>query len=321
MFPESDRNDTRFVIPVESNGIGHDAVWNDDFHHALHVLLTSEQDGYYQDFQGIEDLAKSFSEGFVYSGQYSKFRHRRHGNSSKGIPCKRFVVFAQNHDQIGNRRSGDRLAQSLSLDQSKLAAGVLLLSLYLPMLFMGEEHGEPAPSQYFVSRGDSDLIEAVRRGRKEEFARFDWQGEVPDPQSEETFLNSKLDWGLRLNGNHRLLWQFHQELLRLRRAVPALARLDRNATQVECRTGENSLLVTRGTEPGRVFCLFRAGLSTAELAIGFPSGRWRKLLDSADPKWAGQRSKVPDFLVSTGEVQLGPRGWSVVVFAEIATGD
>ena len=321
VFPESDRNDARFVIPCESNGTGHDAVWNDDFHHALHVLLTGERDGYYRDFYGIEDLAKSFREGFVYSGQYSKFRRRRHGNSSKDIPGKSFIVFAQNHDQIGNRCAGDRLAQSLSLDQLKFAAGVLLLSPYLPLLFMGEEYGEPAPFQYFVSHGDAALIEAVRRGRKEEFARFDWQDEIPDPQSEQTFLNSKLNWELQLHGSHRILWQFHQELLRLRRTVPALARLDRSATQIECRTDENVLLVKRGTEPNHVFSVFHAGVSTAELAIAFPSGRWSKLLDSADHEWAGQGRQVPDILVSTGEVQLALRGWSVVVFGGIANGD
>jgi maltooligosyltrehalose trehalohydrolase len=321
VFPESDRNDVRFVILAESNGIGHDAVWNDDFHHALHVLLTGERDGYYQDFQGIEDLAKSFREGFVYSGQYSKFRRRRHGNSAKDIPGKRFIVFTQNHDQIGNRRAGDRLAQSLSLDQLKFAAGMLLLSPYLPLLFMGEEYGEPAPFQYFVSHGDADLIEAVRRGRKEEFARFDWQGEIPDPQSEQTFLNSKLNWDLQLRGSHRILWQFHRELLRLRRTVPALARLDRSTAQIECRPDENALLMKRGTEPGRVFSLFHAGSSTAELAIAVPQGRWRKLLDSADRKWGGQGNQVPDTLVSTGEVQLALSAWSVLVFAGMANGD
>jgi maltooligosyltrehalose trehalohydrolase len=321
VFPESDRNDAQFVSPVESNGIGHDAIWNDDFHHALHVLLTGEQDGYYQDFHGIEDLATSLREGFVYSGPYSRFRRRRHGNSSKDIPGKNFIVYTQNHDQIGNRRAGDRLAKSFSLDQLKFAAGVLLLSPYLPLLFMGEEYGDPSPFQYFVSHGDSDLIEAVRRGRKEEFARFNWQREIPDPQSEQTFLNSKLDWELQLQGNHRILWQFHRELLRLRRAVHALARLDRSAMQVECRAGENLLLVQRGMEPGRVFSLFYAGRSTAEYEIAFPSGRWRKLLDSADHEWAGQGSQVRNILVFTGEVHLALRGWSVVVFAEIGNDD
>jgi len=320
VFPESDRNDARLVIPCESNGIGHDSLWNDDFHHALHVQLTGERDGYYQDFHGIEDLATSFREGFVYSGQYSKFRRHRHGNSSKDCPGKSFIVFAQNHDQIGNRRVGDRLAQSLSFDQLKFAAGVLLLSPYLPLLFMGEEYGEPAPFQYFVSHGDADLIEAVRRGRKEEFARFDWKGEIPDPQSEQTFLNSKLDWELRHLGNHRILWHFYQELIRLRRTVPAFSRLDRRTMQIECHTDENVLVMKRGTEPGRVLSLFHAGKSMAELAIAFPSGRWRKLLDSADQEWAGQGSQVPDILISTGDLQLALPGWSVVVFGWEANG-
>ncbi len=155
LIAESNRNDTRVVNARENGGWGLDAVWNDDFHHSLHVLLTGEQKGYYEDFRGIGDLAVSFREGFVYSGQYSKFRRRRHGISSRDVAAKRFVVSAQNHDQIGNRRDGDRLTKLVSFEQLKLAAGTLLLSPFVPLLFMGEEYAEPAPFQYFVSHGDA----------------------------------------------------------------------------------------------------------------------------------------------------------------------
>ena len=197
---ESNRNDARVVRAAGSCGWGLDAVWNDDFHHSLHVLVTGEQDGYYQDYRAIEDLAGCYREGFLYAGKYSKFRQKHYGNSSKEIPAKRFVVFAQNHDQVGNRPVGDRLSQLVSIDRLKLLAGTVLLSPFLPMLFMGEEYGESAPFQYFVSHEDRALSEAVHRGRKEEFARFGWLGDIPDPQAETTFLDCKLNWDLQPKG-------------------------------------------------------------------------------------------------------------------------
>ena len=190
LFPESNRNDAREVTSPSEGGLGLDSVWNDDFHHALHVLLTGEQTGYYEDFHGVNDLAQAFRAGFVYSGQYSKYRGRRHGNSSQKIPGQSLIVFAQNHDQVGNRLLGDRLAQTASFEQLKLAAGVVLLAPYIPLIFMGEEYGDTAPFLYFVSHGDPALVEAVRKGRAEEFARFGWGAEIPDPQSEETFGRS-----------------------------------------------------------------------------------------------------------------------------------
>jgi maltooligosyltrehalose trehalohydrolase len=321
LFPESDRNDARMVTPRELGGWGLDSVWNDDFHHSLHVLLTGEQDGYYKDFHGIDDLASAYRQGFVYTGQHSAFRQRRHGNSSKEIPAKRFIVFTQNHDQVGNRRAGDRLAQLVSFDALKLAAGVLLLSPYIPMLFMGEEYGEPAPFQYFVSHGDAALIEAVRNGRKEEFSRFDWNDEVPDPQSEQTFLCSKLDWGLQAHGHHRILWQFHKELLYLRKSVSSLARLDKDALQVESFTDQQVLFVQRWDASSRVFIAFQADSAPMELTLPVPAGRWKKILDSAEQQWAGQGSQAPDILVSSGEAQLSFSPWSFLVFKEIGGGE
>jgi len=155
---------------------GLDAQWCDDFHHALHTLLTGEQTGYYLDFGSLEHLDKAFTEGFVYSSQYSAYRRRRHGNSSCHVPPRQFVVFSQNHDQVGNRLLGERLSTLVSFEALKLVAGMVILSPYIPLLFMGEEWGERAPFQYFTSHSDAALVHAVRRGRQAEFASFRWQG-------------------------------------------------------------------------------------------------------------------------------------------------
>ncbi len=229
LLAESDLNDSRIVRPREVGGYDLDAQWSDDFHHSLHTLLTGEQNGYYADFVGDEGeahvatLARAIRDGYVYSGQYSRVRRRRHGNSARSVPGHRFIVSLQNHDQVGNRAAGDRLSASVSFERLKLGAGVLLLAPYIPLIFMGEEYGEKAPFQYFVSHSDTDLIEAVRAGRRNEFAAFAWQEDVPDPQDESTFMRSKLNLDLRTGGHHKLLWLFYQELLRLRRALPALA--------------------------------------------------------------------------------------------------
>src|SRR5579862_790268 len=197
LIAESDLNDARVLLPREKGGYGLAAQWSDDFHHSLHTLLTRERNGYYGDFGDVHHLAGVIRDGWYYRGQFSHFRRRQHGNSARGIAKSRFVVFSQNHDQVGNRALGERLSRLVSFEGQKLAAGVTLLSPFVPLLFMGEEYGETSPFQYFVSHGDKDLIEAVRRGRQEEFASFGWKTEVPDPQAESTFVNSKLHQQLR----------------------------------------------------------------------------------------------------------------------------
>jgi maltooligosyltrehalose trehalohydrolase len=316
LIPESNRNDARVVSAPEEGGWGFDAVWNDDFHHSLHVLLTGERDGYYQDFCGIEDLAGSYREGFLYVGQYSKFRQKRYGSSSRQIPAKRFVVYAQNHDQVGNRRSGDRLSQSLSFAQLKLAVGLVLLSPYIPLLFMGEEYSERAPFEYFVSHGDPSLVEAVRRGRRGEFARFGWTGDIPDPQSEATFLDSKLHWDLQTVGNHRILWHFYQELLRIRRTVPPLAELDKNAMAVTSFADEKVLLVRRWNASSQILIVCHFCQVPSELLLPIPRGRWHRTLDSAEERWGDEVSETPTVIESRGTVQLTLNPWAFLVFAK-----
>ena len=197
-------------------------MWSDDYHHAVHSLLTGERAGYYQDFERLEDLAEAYRSGFTYSGQFSPYRDRRHGNSPADLEPWRFVVCCQNHDQVGNRARGERLSSLLDWESLKLAAGLELLSPHIPLLFMGEEYAETAPFLYFVSHGDPALVEAVRRARRQEFALFTWEGEVPDPQDEATFLRSKVNSVLATKGRGQVLHRLYRNLIDLRRTVPAL---------------------------------------------------------------------------------------------------
>jgi maltooligosyltrehalose trehalohydrolase len=315
LFPESNRNDPRVVSAVEAGGLGFDAVWNDDFHHSLHVLLTGEREGYYQDYSGVEDLEGCYRKGFLYAGRYSKFRRARYGRSSENIPAKRFIVCAQNHDQIGNRRIGDRLSRTLSLDQLKLAAGAALLSPFIPLLFMGEEYGELAPFQYFVSHGDPALIEAVRRGRQEEFTKFGWTGVAPDPQDESVFLSSKLNWDLRDDGDHQILWEFYKELLRLRRELPPLARLDKESLKVTALVEQKVLVLRRWDSSNQVLIICHFDRNSIELALSIPSGRWRKTLDASETTHGGD-SRAPKIFEARGELQLSLGPWALLVLVQ-----
>ena len=193
---ESDLNAPQVLLPASVGGLGFDAQWSDDFHHSLHALLTGEKTGYYVDYGTVSDLAAVSTAAYLFTGQYSQFRQRRYGAPPNMREGEKFVVSAQNHDQVGNRMHGDRLSSLLSFEQLKVSAGALILFPFLPMLFMGEEYGETAPFQYFTSHSDEDLIESVRKGRHEEFEAFTWQGEAPDPHDEETFRRSKLNWNL-----------------------------------------------------------------------------------------------------------------------------
>ena len=280
VIAESDLNDARVVKSTDSGGYDLDAQWNDDFHHALRSLLTGELDGYYSDFGRFSDLAKGVQEGFILSGGYSTFRRRRHGSSSVEIPPGRLVVFSQNHDQIGNRMRGERPDEHLVPQQLMLAAATVLLSPYLPLLFMGEEYAESAPFPYFVSHGDADLVEAVRKGRLEEFTAFTRQGTPPDPQSESTFLSAKLDQERRHRGNHRAIFNFYRELIRLRKECAPIAKLSRNDMQVVACEEEKVLAVTRSEGGIEVLCLFNYSDQARVIDPSLASGKMSVLLDS-----------------------------------------
>ncbi|MGB6482501.1 MAG: malto-oligosyltrehalose trehalohydrolase [Candidatus Acidiferrales bacterium] len=313
IIAENDRNDARSLAPREAGGFGLDSQWNDDFHHAVHALVTGERGGYYQDFGTIDHLAKACREGFLYAGQYSAFRRRRHGSSSADTPCYQFVVFSQNHDQVGNRAQGERLSQIVSFETLKLVAGVVLLSPFIPLLFMGEEYGELSPFQYFVSHEDTGLIEKVRQGRRKEFERFAWRGDIPDPASPDTFMHSKLHWEEREHGQHRTLLLFYTELLRLRRAIPALSNPSKTTSRVTIFEPD-TLIVERWHEQDRIVIFYNFEADPISVHCSFPPGMWEKQLESSDEKWAGPRSSTPSSLQASNQVSLDVQGRSFVLF-------
>lgn len=287
VIAESDLNNVRIINPVEIGGYGLDAQWNDDFHHSLHTLITGDCKGYYEDFGKIWHIEKAFREGFVYSGEYSQYRKRRHGNSSKGRPSYQFIVFSQNHDQVGNRAIGDRLSRAQSFEKQKVAAGITILSPCIPLLFMGEEYGEISPFQYFVSHSDEELVRAVRQGRKEEFVSFGWKGEIPDPQAESTFLNSKVNIRLHLQGKHNIFFNFYRELIKLRKEIPAFSNLIKENMEIWGFEEEKVLFVRRWFEDEEVFCIYNFNEKDIELNLMLPEGIWKKMLGSSSKEWGG----------------------------------
>ncbi len=311
LIAESDLNDVRTLRSKELGGFGLDAQWCDDFHHALHALLTGEDDRYYQDFGKCEHLEKSFKESFVYSGQYAPHRKRKHGSSAKEQPAHQFVVFSQTHDQIGNRILGDRLSKIVDFEALKLAAGTVLISPYIPFLFMGEEYGESAPFFYFVSHSDENLIEAIRKDKQQEFKIFEGRGEFQDPQSPETFQKCKLNWEKQTEGKHKILWEWHQHLIQLRRTIPALKKLDKNSLEVSSIETEKILFLRRWTDKSQIFCIVNFNKKQVTFKAALPQGNWQKILDSTDLKWMGAGSNLPEKITSEQELTVKPQSFAL----------
>jgi maltooligosyltrehalose trehalohydrolase len=286
LIAESDLNDSRVVRTRENHGYGLDAQWSDDFHHAVHALLTGEAEGYYEDFVDpageapLQYLVRALCEGYVYSGQYAAYRGRRHGNSAREIPAHRFVVCIQNHDQVGNRMEGERLTTLVSWEKLKLGAAIMLLSPYVPMLFMGEEYGETAPFLYFISHTDPDLVEAVRQGRRQEFAAFMAHGEPPDPQAEETFRRSQLNHALAQEGKHKELCELYRTLIHLRNSLLPLTLLSKDHLEVTPFEEQRVLLLRRWYGTEQIFALFNFSEALATVQLRLPAGHWRKQTDS-----------------------------------------
>ena len=286
LIAESDLNSPRVVKSPEIGGHGFDAQWLDDFHHARDVLLDPAGRERYEDFGQMEQLAKAYTDGFVHSGEYVKFRKRKHGASSVGLPGDQFVVFNQNHDQIGNRVGGERLSLLVDFERQKLAAAAILLSPYVPMLFMGEEYGEDTPFFYFVSHSEPELIEAVREGRRKEFENYQWDTEPPRPDDEDTFRRSRIDWTKRTRGKYLTMLQWHQTLIGLRRTEPTLQNVRKNEVRVHVLNRKGYLLQRISEdEEEHLFCLFN--LCDDPISYTFPDwqGTWKKILDSKESHW------------------------------------
>jgi maltooligosyltrehalose trehalohydrolase len=295
---ESDLNDPKLIRPIEQYGYGLDGQWSDDFHHAVHALLTEETLGYYADFGHVDDVAASLEEPFVYNGSYSPHRRRRHGGESVGLPREKFVVAIQNHDQIGNRASGDRLSTVLAPDQLRLAAALLLLSPYVPLIFMGEEYGETNPFQYFVSHGDPQLVEAVRAGRSKEFEAFGWGDDVPDPQAEETFRRSMLDRARASRPEHAAMYQLYRDLLALRDEEPMLLPDGADITVGETQGCITMVRRPRGASDGKGGELVAVFNCTAEShEVSLPDGlggRWTLRLTTDATGYGGEGRSVEE---------------------------
>jgi maltooligosyltrehalose trehalohydrolase len=233
LIAESDLNDPRVVTPRECGGFGMDAQWSDDFHHSLFAVLNpGPQEGYYADFGSLEQLAKAIERTFVYDGIYSSYRKRSHGRRISRLPQHRFMGFIQNHDQVGNRALGDRICGIAGFDRAKIAAALVLLGPFVPMLFQGEEWAASSPFQYFADH-EPELAQLVSDGRRKEFAAFGWDpASIPDPEARATYERSKIKWSELLQSPHAEMLFWYRELIRLRRTTPSLNDGEQRHTRV-----------------------------------------------------------------------------------------
>ncbi len=276
LIAESDLNDPRMVHPRVRGGYGLDAHWADDFHHALHRYFTDEVAGYYVDFNGLGDVVTALRDGYVYQGQYSAHRKRKHGRPPAFVATDQLVVCAQNHDQIGNRATGERLSMMLQPWQLKAVAALTLLSPFVPMLFQGEEWGASTPFLYFTDHQDTELGRLVSEGRAREFSSFEWQGEVPDPQHGDAFAKSKLNWSESTEGMHAELLQWHRELIRIRHDKARRRAAGKRSPKALVRANEKAQWLRCLHEDVLTVCNF----ATKPQTVPMPAGDWHLVLGS-----------------------------------------
>ncbi|MFD2932913.1 malto-oligosyltrehalose trehalohydrolase [Spirosoma flavum] len=321
LLVECDLNDPRFIDPLTRQGYGMNAQWMDEFHHSLRVAIGEEKTGYYADFDGLANLAKSYRDGYVYDGQFSTVRKKFFGRKADIDSGQKFIVFSQNHDQVGNRKQGERSSQLYSYNALKLLAGAVLVSPYIPLLFMGEEWGETNPFFYFVSYSKPELIDAVRQGRQEEFATSHPDEKVADPQTEETYKEAKLQWNLLEQSPHQSLLWYYQTLIALRQQLPALYHLDRQQIDVIDDPEKETLTIHRWHEDQHVLCLMNFAKQPQSIPlqiVGDEHTLWQKLLDSADPQWQLhpklETSTAPEFVSGSETIRL--QAESFILYAQ-----
>ena len=295
LIAECDLNDRRYLEPLEKNGLGMDAQWLDEFHHSLRVAAGEKRNGYYSEFEGVKHLTKAYQEAYVFDGGFSPHRQKFFGTSAADLPDHQFIVFSQNHDQIGNRMLGERSGMLYSPEIQRLMATAVMISPYTPMLFMGEEWASKKPFLYFVDHSDPDLIQAVREGRRREFADFHDEGEIPDPQAQDTFDQSILDWNEKEGGPHRDMLAYYRALISLRKNHPLLQQRDRKQFQVVCYPHQHTIFITVLHETSRLLCILNFSSSDQTFSLDDDT-TWQKIWDSNDAKWGGCSSTNNNFL-------------------------
>lgn len=310
LIAEIDLNDARFIQPFEIGGYGAHVQWIDEFHHAIHALVTGEKAGYYSDFGSPEQLVKAYNEAYVYSGNYSSHRKKFFGSDASARSFSQFMVFSQNHDQVGNRMLGDRLSTLIPFEALKLVAGAYLLSPYIPLIFMGEEYGEKRPFQYFVSHTDDELVEAVRKGRKNEFKDFQNAGETPDPQSEETFNRSKLSWET-IGKDSAALLKFYKALILFRKSHAVFEDQDRKSLKAWLSKNQN-IIVHKSCREGEDLLMVLNFSKSENMESLSMQGKWNKAFASAEIQWEGPGPDLPEAFTSILQIAMKP--YSIAVY-------
>lgn len=298
LVAESDWNAPRAVRAPDAGGLGFDAFWSDDVHHAVHAALTGDRAGYYQDFGGLADVGAALERGLVQTGRWSGYRGRTYGRPYEDamgrVDAPAVVAYVQNHDQVGNRPIGDRLAAQVGVEAAKAAAGLVMTSPFVPLLFMGEEYGELAPFLYFVDHAGTALMDAVRRGRAEEARDFGWVAATRDPTAPAALGDSRLTRreqpGVAAYYAALLAWRRH----------PALAA--RQLADVHAHTGAAAVAVERSGGGQRAVLLWVPRGSPEPLELPLPGGDWRLCLESRDLSYGGPGRSLP--LEAAGAVRV-----------------
>jgi maltooligosyltrehalose trehalohydrolase len=311
LIGESDLNDVRYINLPASGGYGLDMQWCDEFHHALHALVTGERSGYYTDFGDTALLVKSYREAYVFDGIYSNHRKRIFGNKATGQPGYKFIVFAQNHDHIGNRMLGERLSVLVDYETLKLIAGAVFVSPYIPLIFMGEEYGETHPFLYFTSHEDEELVRMVREGRKNEFTAFMSKGEPPDPQAIDTFHQSKLQWNNH-NDEQLRLFNYYSELIRLKKHHPVLQNTNQQEMEATIVENKNAIILIRRDQGNLFIALMNFETEDVWITLSdITDKRLYLLLNSVEESWSSSED------IDTGETEIKVSPRSMIVLSDI----
>lgn len=277
VIAESDLNDPRLLHSPSKGGYGIDSQWCDDLHHSLHAYFTGENQGYYMDYGSVGAIAKALDQAYVFDGSFCRYRKAHHGASPVGLKGQNFIVYTQTHDQVGNRAKGERLCHLIDFKSLKLAAAMVLTSPFIPMIFQGEEWAASTPFQYFTDHQEPELAAAVSAGRVREFQSFGWEAkEIPDPQSEETFIHSQLIWQESLRDYHKTMLEWYQHLITFRKQHPELTEVSIGEADIDCDEEQRWITLDRGT------LLFYYNLNHQNQLFSMPSTHYQLIFSSSD---------------------------------------